>query len=281
MPSSKYINLNGSIADASQPVLTHRNRAFRYGDALFETIRLMNGEILYFDRHLERLKRSMNVLGMEWHPDFSFQNLYLLIRHLDQVNELKGNGRIRLEVFREDGGLYTPESNKVSYLIEAERMDKKEYYFNETGLKVEVYSELAKPLNKLSNLKSSNSLIYILAGLYKNNNRCDDCLILNSDGNIAEAISNNIFLVSKEQLFTPSLNQGCVAGVMREVIIDLMNSKKKKVTENKITLEQLLAADEVFLSNVIDGIRWVGAIKNKRYFNKFSKLLFEDIRRKE
>src|ERR1043166_5307355 len=117
---SAYINFNGTVCDASQPVLTHRNRAFRYGDALFETIRLMNGEILYFDKHLERLKRSMKVLGMEGHPDFSFQNLHLLIRHLDQVNELKGNGRIRFEIFREDGGLYTPDSNNVSYLIEAE-----------------------------------------------------------------------------------------------------------------------------------------------------------------
>src|ERR1041384_5344369 len=113
---SSYINFNGTVVDASQPVLSHRNRAFRYGDALFETIRLLNSEILYFDRHLERLQRSMRVLGMEWPSDFSFQNLHLLIRHLDQVNELRGNGRIRFEVFREDGGLYTPESNRVSYL---------------------------------------------------------------------------------------------------------------------------------------------------------------------
>src|SRR5258705_5132473 len=113
MPDSRYINFNGSIVDSSQPLLMHTNRAFRYGDAVFETIRLMNGEILFFEKHLARLKRSMEMLSMNWHEDFSFQNLHLLIRHLDQVNNLRGNGRIRLEVFRKDGGYYTPQTNEV------------------------------------------------------------------------------------------------------------------------------------------------------------------------
>src|SRR5512147_272246 len=98
MPSIHYINLNGSIVDATQPVLMHTNRAFRYGDALFETIRLMNGEILFFEKHLTRLKRSMQLLSMNWPEAFSFQHLHLLIRHLDQVNSLAGNARIRMEV---------------------------------------------------------------------------------------------------------------------------------------------------------------------------------------
>src|SRR2546430_647604 len=96
-----FINYNGEIVEAAQPIFNHANRAFRYGDAVFETIRLMNGEILYFEKHLARLSAAMQYLGMKQHDDFNFQNLYLLIRHLDQVNHLKGNGRIRMEVFRE------------------------------------------------------------------------------------------------------------------------------------------------------------------------------------
>src|SRR6188768_995752 len=112
MSEIQYINFNGSIVDATQPVLMHTNRAFRYGDAVFETIRLMNGEILFFEKHLARLKRSMDMLQMAWPESFSFQQLHLLIRHLDQVNNLGGNARIRMEVYRKEGGYYTPLNNE-------------------------------------------------------------------------------------------------------------------------------------------------------------------------
>ncbi len=272
-----YINFNGSIVDASQPVLTHTNRAFRYGDAVFETIRLMNGEILFFEKHLARMKRSMELLSMQWHPDFSFQNLHLLIRHLDQVNNLKGNGRIRLEVFRQDGGLYTPKTNEVNYLIEAEPLYEPEYLLNETGLRLGIFADAAKPLNKLSNLKSSNALIYVLAGLHQKKSGVDDLLLFNADGNIAEAISSNIFVMLHGELCTPSLDQGCVEGVMREHILDVMRSKNKKCMERKLTTNDLLYADEVFLANTIEGIRWVGAVRNKRYFNTFSRVLVNEL----
>ena len=167
MPTT-YINYNGNIIDASQPVFTAANRAFRYGDAVFETIRLMQGEILFFEKHLNRLSRSMELLGMNSNDDLTFHNLYLSIRHLDQVNCLKGNGRIRLEVFRNDGGLYTPQSNDVSYIIETSSVTNKEYQLNENGLKIEIYTDIKKPVSRLSNLKSSNALYYVMAGLHKN-----------------------------------------------------------------------------------------------------------------
>lgn len=273
-----FINYNGSIVDATQPVLSYSNRAFRYGDALFETIRLMNGEILYFEKHLSRLKSGMKYLGMSWHDDFNFQNLYLLIRHLDQVNDLKGNGRIRIEVFREGGGFYTPESNNVSYLIEANSLNEKEYRLNETGLKVDFFNEIKKPLNRLSNLKSSNALCFVMASMHRIKSAMDDCIILNTEGNIAEAISSNIFIVSKEDVITPSVEQGCTAGVMREVVIELLKEKGKKVIESKIAQDDLLRADELFLTNVIDGIKWVGAIRDRRYFNVLSKWLMQEVK---
>jgi len=228
--ATTFVNYNGNIVDAAEPLFSHSNRAFRYGDAVFETIRLMNGEILYFEKHLARLKTGMNYLGMNWHEDFNFQNLYLLIRHLDQVNHLKGNGRIRLEVFREDGGYYTPNSNNVSYLIESEGLNEKEYQLNETGLKVDFFNEVAKPIHRLSNIKSSNALYYVMAAIHRKKTGADDCIILNAAGNIAEAISSNVFVVAKGDVFTPSLDQGCVSGVMREVVIELLKEKGKKIT---------------------------------------------------
>ena len=276
MPTT-YINYNGNIIDSIQPVFTAANRAFRYGDALFETIRLMQGEILFFEKHLSRLSRSMELLGMNPNDDLTFHNLYLSIRHLDQVNNLNGNGRIRLEVFRNDGGLYTPQSNDVSYLIETSLVSNKEYVLNEHGLKIELYTDIKKPVSRLSNLKSSNALYYVMAGLHKNNLNTGDCLVLNTDGRIAEAISSNIFLVDNGKVLTPALTEACVAGVMRENVIEHLHSHRIPLIEKGITIEDLLKTDEIFLTDVIHGMRWVSAFRTKRYFNNFSRALLSEI----
>jgi branched-chain amino acid aminotransferase len=275
--STTFLNLNGNIVDASQPVFTAANRAFRYGDAVFETIRLMNGEILFFEKHLARLTRSMELLGMNLHDDLTFHNLYLTIRHLDQVNKLKGNGRIRLEVFRNDGGLYTPYSNDVSYVIETSPVAAENYRLNDIGLKIELYTDIKKPVSRLSNLKSSNALYYVMAGLHKNKLKTGDCLVLNTDGRIAEAISSNIFLVKGKTVSTPSLTEACVAGIMRDNIIEHLKTQRLSVIEKGIAIEDVLQADEIFLTDVINGIRWVGAFRDKRYFNTFSRELLNEI----
>ena len=237
----------------------------------------MQGEILYFDRHLSRLHRSMELLGMEMHPDLNFHQLYLAIRHLDQANQLGGNGRIRLEVFRNDGGLYTPLTNSVSYLIEVTPVHQDNYSLNETGLKIELYTDIKKPVSKLSNLKSSNSLYYVMAGLHKRRLNLDDCIVLNTDDRIADAISSNVFLLKGDELHTPSLDEACVAGVMREVIIEVFRETGGTVMETSISVDDLLHADELFLTDVIHGIRWVGAFRNKRYFNNKAKALLQAV----
>jgi branched-chain amino acid aminotransferase len=276
MPAT-FLNYNGNIIESTQPVFTAANRAFRYGDAVFESIRLMHGDILFFEKHLSRLSKSMELLGMNAHDDLTFHKLYLSIRHLDQVNHLKGNGRIRLEVFRNDGGLYTPYSNDVSYVIETSPLSVKTYDMNDNGLKIELYTDIKKPVSRLSNLKSSNALYYVMAGLHKNKLKIGDCLVLNTDGRIAEAISSNIFLVENNNVFTPSLSEACVAGVMRESIIEHLKNQNVTVIEKGIAIEDLLKANEIFLTDVIHGIRWVAAFRNKRYFNSFSKNLLCEI----
>lgn len=272
-----FVNYNGNIIEASQPIFTASNRAFRYGDAVFETIRLMNGEILFFEHHLNRLAQSMELLGMNPHDDLTFHNLYLSIRHLDQVNDLKGNGRIRLEVFRNDGGLYTPQTNNVSYLIEVSALANRKFVLNDAGLKIDLYTEIKKPVSRLSNLKSSNALYYVMAGLYKNKTNSGDCLVLNTDGRIAEAISSNIFLVDGQKIYTPSLEEACVAGVMRQIFIAHFKEQGKEVIEHGVTIDDLLHAEEIFLTDVIHGVRWVGAFRNKRYFNNFSNRLIKEM----
>jgi branched-chain amino acid aminotransferase len=276
-----FLNYNGNILPADQPLFTAENRAFRYGDAVFETIRMMNGEILFFDRHLERLHRSMQLLGMEHHPDLSLHQLYLSMRHLDQSNKLKGNARIRLQVFRNDGGLYTPKTDSVSYLIEALPLLQKEFALNESGLKVEIYEEIKKPVSRLSNLKSANALYYVMAGLHKRRLGIDDCFVLNTDGRIAEAISSNVFLVRGKELITPSLSEACVSGILRDVLISMVEEEGATVLQQPVAADDLLSADEIFLTDVINGIRWVGAFRNKRYFNTRSRMLLQQINERQ
>lgn len=275
MPS--YINYNGTAIDADLPVLTADNRAFRYGDAVFETIRLMHGDVLYLDKHLKRLVKGMTTLGMKVPDNYTMHYFYLLIRHLDQVNVLNGNARVRLEVFRNEGGYYSPASNEVSFLIQVEPMKEKEYVMNETGLKIDIYKELKKPVNKLSPFKTSNALLHVLAGIYKTGNHLDDCIILNTGERVCEAIGSTVFMIKGEQLFTPSLSEGCVDGVMRDQLIALLKEQGKQVIEKEITVDELLNAEEIFFSDVINGIRWVGACKHKRYFNKFSRWLVRQL----
>ena len=278
MDSKAYINYSGNIFESTEPVLTSANRAFRYGDALFETIRLMNGEILYLEKHLARLKSGMKYIGMNDHSDLNFHNLYLIIRHLDQVNELKGNGRIRLEVFRNDGGFYRPLTNDVSYLVEAEPLVSTKYSLNDPGLRIDVFGDAKKPLESLSNLKTSSALIYVLAHQFRKKNFLDDCLLMNASGRIAEGISSNIFVLKKGELKTPALTEGCVSGVMRDHVIEVCKtSLNMDVSEEQLTVEEILVADEIFLTDVINGIRWVGAFRQKRYYHDFSKQLLEEL----
>ncbi len=277
MTSPAFVNYNGNILPADQPVLMSNNRAFRFGDAVFESIRLMHGDILFFEKHLNRLKRDMQLFEMTWRDDFNFHNLYLLIRHLDQVNELKGNGRIRMEVFRNAGGQYAPLSNEVSFLIEAEPLEANEYQLNENPLRIDVFSDLTKSRNKFSNAKSANSLVSVMAGIYKDKQGLDDCILLNDAGRISEGISANVFLVSKEEIYTPSLNEGCIAGVMREQIIEMLNERGKKIHEVALSIDQVTKADEVFFANVVGGIKWAGAFRQKRYFNATSKWLLNEL----
>jgi 4-amino-4-deoxychorismate lyase len=148
---------------------------------------------------------------------------------------------------------------------------------NEKGWQIDIFEDHRKTLNKLSSLKSTNSLPYILAGIYKKEKKLDECIILNELGNISEAITSNIFIVYNGVFYTPSLNKGCIGGIMRKVIIDMVKEGGREVQECPLNPNALLRADEVFLTNSINGIRWVNAYRMKRYFNKASKLLVEQL----
>lgn len=271
-----FINFNGDLLPIDTPLLDISNRAFRYGDGLFESMRLMNGQLKFADLHADRLQQGMKALKIE---NFSLFDAWFLKEKAEELaimNKAK-SGRIRLTVYRDAGGLYTPDFNKAGWCMELQADSNGAYLLNGRGLIMDTYTELVKPLNYLSNIKTCNSLIYVMAGLHKSQVRADDVFILNQNGFLCEALSSNVFVLYKGHLYTPALSEGCIAGIMRQVVIKLALQNNIAVTEAQMNPEILNQAEEVFLTNATRGIQWVIGSGMKRYFNKTSKLLMEEL----
>lgn len=267
-----FYNYNGSIIPATQQVLQLSNRAYRYGDGLFESMRMIKGQLQFAGLHAKRLQQGMKVLQFENYTVFDGDFLKEKAKELSGRNKSK-NGRLRLTVFRDSTGLYTPEDDKFGYSLEWETLEDQQYALNTRGLIMNIYEDIPKPINALSNFKTCNSLNYVLAGIYKKKNRLDDAFILNQSGFLCESISSNIFIKYNGMLYTPALSEGCIKGVMRQVVLDLALKNNIPVTEAQINPQVLNEAEEVFVTNATRGIQWVLGFNRKRYFYETSKLL--------
>lgn len=280
MTKEKYVLINDEFFDSSLPYLKE-NRAFMYGDGLFETIRVINGKPFNLENHILRLFEGAKVLNIKVPSYYSTDYFNKQIINLLEKNNITLGGRVRLCVYRENGGYYKPENNNCLCFITADSLQNNLYNMNEEGLTVDIYSDISKHKNILSNFKTSNMLHYIIAGNYALDNNLDDCFIINSKRNIIEAISSNIFLVSNGVLYTPPLSDGCIGGTMRMYVINIALKNNFKVYETSILPQNLMVADEIFLTNSIQGIQWIGSYKSKRYFNTISKEILLKINQKE
>ncbi len=268
--------LNGHLISIYEPSVTFANRAFRYGDSLFESIRLNNNKIMFLRDHINRLKLGMTVLRMNVPAEFNTENIYELIIQLLKHNTHAPNARIRLTVFRNEGGYYTPETNDISFLIESEEIHGT-YTLNHKGLWVDIYADIKKPLNKLSNLKTGNALLYVMAGISKQSMKLDECFLVNETGTVCESISSNIFAVKNGTIYTAPLTEGCVAGIMRKQIMHIAHENKILSFESALTTYTLLNADEIFLTNSINGVQWIGQFKDKFFTNKTAQYFIDKL----
>ncbi|BDS10078.1 aminotransferase class IV [Aureispira anguillae] len=255
------------------------NRAFKYGDGLFETLRVRDGRILYLKDHFIRLSNGLDILKMQ-NPNapLSFDEFQKILTDFIRIQS-DTNLRIRITFFRQEGGLYSPQQQDYHYQIEATVLQDAQYKLNTQGLTLGICTAVQLPIDQLSNLKTISALPYVLAGIEKQQAGWDDCFLINSKGNIAESIAANIFMVKGQQIYTPALTEGCIAGVMRCQIIRLANKLGLKLIETSIQQEDLLQADEIFLTNAIRGIQWVKQLAT--YPHKFgcrvAKQLLEQI----
>lgn len=278
MPVNSFILYNGNYYFKDEFRLSYNNRAFCYGDALFETMHANGTKIQFFNDHMIRLRFGMKTLGMEIPANIENNAIEKELVKLLHKNKLYQGVRIRLTIFRNEGGKYTPQDHSISYLAENEYIENEQYQLNTKGIAVGLFDKIKKPVNILSNLKSSNALIYIQAGLFAQKNKWDDCILVNENNHLVEGISSNLFILKDTILRTPPLNDAPVAGIMRKQILKVADSQNFKILNNEpCSEEHLLQADEVFLTNSISGITWVLGFKDRRYFNHTSKRLIDKL----
>lgn len=258
------INFNGEIVNFTTNILTANNRAFKYGDALFETIKAEKLKIHFLEDHYFRLMASMRMLRMEIPMNFTMDFFEQELLKTIHANNLE-DARLRITVFRRDGGLYTPDTNKVDFIIEASALKKiiKDSYCVDLFKDYFIYSGL------LSTIKTTNKLTNVLAGIYASENNLDNCILLNEKKQVVEAINGNIFLVFGNVIKTPSVNEGCVKGIIRKKIIEIiLKHPTFTIEETEISPFDIQKADELFISNTIVGIQSVSSYR-KSYFKTF------------
>jgi branched-chain amino acid aminotransferase len=260
-----FVCFNGKIVAADQPLFSSQNRSFKYGDGVFETIKVYKGKVLLSNLHFERLFTSLQLLMIK----HELTDIYLgkTIIELCQKNDCSNLARVRLAVYREENG-------NAGFVIEAIPLMRDANSWNEKGLTIDLYPYARKSKDAFANLKTANFLPYVLAALFAKENGLDDSIVLNSDNHICDSSKANIFLVKNGEIFTPALHQGCVNGVMRRFLIDELKKLKYKIYQQEITEDDLLNADEVFLTNAIIGMCWVGSFRKKNYVNSISSIIY-------
>lgn len=248
---------NGFWVDDTTQAFNLNHRITRYGDGFFETVLAVDGQPAWAELHYKRLTKSALLLGLILPVDFSFSAFRSAIVQLCEKHDSPYQ-RIRLVVYRNGSGTYLPTSNYAGVFITSQScvFEKECIPLANVG----VYTTIAKPMNVLSALKSSNALLFVLASNFAREVGFDDVILLNAEGRICEATSSNVFLIKDKLIFTPSLAEGCVDGVLRSVLLNRFD-----VVETVITQEQLSSADSLFFTNTIQGIRAIAAINGKNY----------------
>jgi branched-chain amino acid aminotransferase len=265
------VNFNGEIVEDNTS-LSINNRAFLYGDGVFETLKIVNNKILFLEDHYFRLMASMRILRMEIPMNFTMEYLEGEILKLAKINQLERSARVRLTIFRNDGGYYLPTSNEISFLIAIKPLEKELYSIENETYEVELFKDFYITKHLLTTLKSTNKIINITASIFAKENDYNNCLILNDSKNIVEAINGNIFMVVGKKLITPPISEGCLNGIMRKQILALAKKiDHLEVLEEVISPFDLQKADELFITNVISGIQPISKYRKKEFTNQLSK----------
>ncbi|HEV2481222.1 MAG TPA: aminotransferase class IV [Puia sp.] len=275
--SPLWINVDGNLLAAGTPFLSAGSRAFRYGDGLFETMLVQDHRIRLGPYHFDRLSSGMLFLRFHTPPGFTPERLTHEILELCNRNGHARLSRVRLVIFRTQGEIFDPAISDPHYVIESWPLPESPPELNPQGLVIDVFPQGRKACDPLANLKSNNYLLYLLAARYAGEHGLGDCLVLNTRETVADTAIANVFYFRAGRCYTPPLTDAGVAGVMRRHLLASMPAAGFEIEERTVTIQDLLAADEVFLTNAIRGIRWVAAFRETRYKNSLTTALYHKL----
>ncbi|WP_066217739.1 aminotransferase class IV [Formosa haliotis] len=272
------INLNGTIQE-NNSVLNTNNRGFAYGDALFETIKTSYGKILFWEDHYFRLMASMRIMRMEIPMHFNMEFLESEIKSTLEVNNLTtASARVKLTVFRNEGGLYLPDTNDISFIIDVKPLQDDFYLISEDQYEVDLFKDYYISPSLLSTLKTNNKALHVVGSIYAKENNLNNCLVLNTNKNVVEALNGNVFVVKGNVIKTAPLSDGCLKGIMRKQLLEIIKALPEyELQEDSISAFELQKADEIFISNAIVGIQPVSKYRKKNFTTEVSKLLIQKL----
>lgn len=270
------INLNGDSI-VQENVLT-QNRAFLYGDAVFETVKIVKGKILFLEDHYFRLMASMRILRMEIPMDFTMEFFEDQVLSTASNNGFEQSARARITVYRNDGGYYLPTTNTISYLIHTSPLENQFFVFENKECEVDLYKDFYISKQLISSLKTTNKVIHVTASIYADENGYNNCIMLNDSKNVVEVLQGNLFMLQGNKLITPPISEGCINGIMRKQVLALAKKiEGLEVVEDVISPFDLQKADELFYTNVIKGIQSITKYRKKEYTNEIAKELVEQL----
>jgi len=268
------VNFNQQILSKDDTIFKIENRAFKYGDGVFETLKIVKQKIIFCEEHYFRLMASLRMLRMKIPMDFTFDFFENQILKTLEENKLQ-DARVRVSVFRRAGGGYLPKDNTINFLIEVSQLTitLKDTYT------VDLYKDYEQPSGLLSTIKTTSKLLNVLASIFADENELDNCILLNERKHIVEAINSNIFLRKGNMIYTPSLEEGCLKGIIRSKVIEIIGEEESYTcVQTKISPFEMLKADEVFLTNSIVGIQSITQYRKKAYVSEYSVRLAEKLK---
>ena len=264
------VNYNGNIQENSNFSI-ESNRGFLYGDAIFETIKVLDNKVLFLEDHYFRLMASMRICRMEIPMNFTMEFFDEQILKLTNSLEKSNSFRVRFSVFRNSDGFYTPISNEIEFIIVAVSSENTVYTIEKSHYEVELYKDFFIPKQLLSTLKTNNKMLQITGSIFAKENGYDNCLVLNDEKNVVEALQSNLFMKTGNVVVTPPISDGCLNGIMRKQVIEILKKMDGiEVKETSISPFDLQKADELFLTNVITGIQPITKYRKKEYTVNFS-----------
>jgi branched-chain amino acid aminotransferase len=264
------INYNGKLLTPLDEFSL--NRGFYYADAVFETIKISNGKIAFLEGHYFRLMASMRILRMAIPNYFTME--WMAEEIFKTTQEV--NARVKVVVYRDASGYYTPLTNKVSFVIEATSLTNNKYSLSDSSIyEVDLFKDYYIPANLLSTIKSTNKQVQVLAAIFAKENDYQNCLLLNEHKNVVEAINGNIFMLKDKELVTPPLTDGALNGIIRKQLLQKKEIGGVTIVEKSISTFDLQLAEEILITNTIQGVISITKYRKKEFTIQIAPLVVD------